>query len=250
MLYYEVLGDQKETLVLLHGFMENRTMWFEMENQLLQRFRLVKIDLPGHGKSPTQQQENSMDFMAEGVNEVCDHLGLAKVHLLGHSMGGYVSLAFVAKYTSRVESLGLFFSSFLPDDTEKKEIRKKSLRIITENFSSYAHVGIPNLFSRQNREHLKTEIEFAEKMALQTPIDGVLAAVKGMMNRPNRGSVLQEFSNKILIILGRNDTAIDMETLVSNIPNRDNIAVYTLPCGHMGHFEKPRICAEIILNEF
>ena len=125
MLHHEISGNGKKKLVLLHGFMENSEIWNDMEPALSKEFTLVKIDLPGHGKSKNYHEINTPDFMAEKVKEVLDFLKLEKINLLGHSLGGYVSLAFAEKFPEFLESLTLFFSTTLPDDDEKKEIRKR-----------------------------------------------------------------------------------------------------------------------------
>ena len=111
MLHHEISGNGKKPLVLLHGFMENTTIWEEMEAHLSKDFTLIKIDLPGHGKSKVYQEIHTVELMAEKVKEVIDFLKLEKINLLGHSLGGYVSLAFSEKFPEILESMTLFFST-------------------------------------------------------------------------------------------------------------------------------------------
>ena len=125
MLHHEISGNGKKPLVLLHGFMENTTIWDEMEAHLSKDFTLIKIDLPGHGKSKVYQEIHTVELMAEKVKEVIDALKLEKINLLGHSLGGYVSLAFAEKFPEILESMTLFFSTTVADDDEKKQIRKR-----------------------------------------------------------------------------------------------------------------------------
>ncbi len=249
MLHYEIKGHQEENLVLLHGFMENSEMWDKMEEKLIENFRLILIDLPGHGKSDDCIETNTMEWMSEMVNETLDAINIPIFHLLGHSMGGYVALAYAEAYPYKLKSLGLFFSNFLEDDPEKKNIREKSLRVIQENFPAYANAGIHNLFAERDRELLRSEIEMAEKMALETPINGVLASVRGMIVRKDRSQVLQLFQDKVLLILGKYDNAMPLDKILHHIPPNSNISCYILPCGHMGHLEKPDICSQIIVSE-
>ena len=112
MLNYEISGAGKEKLVLLHGFMENLMIWEEMETHLSEDFTLIKIDLPGHGLSKIYREIHTMELMAEEVKKLTDHLKLENFHLLGHSMGGYVSLAFAEKFPETLKSLTLFFSTY------------------------------------------------------------------------------------------------------------------------------------------
>ena len=249
MLNYEISGNGKENLVLLHGFMENLLIWEEMEEKLSQDFTLIKIDLPGHGLSKIYSDVHSMELNAEEVKKVTDKLKLGKFHLLGHSMGGYTSLAFAEKFPDDLKSLTLFFSTYFADDEEKKEQRRKSFRIIKEAFRTYVNAGIPNLFNENEKDILEGKIDLAKEIALSTKPDGVLAAVKGMMERTDKKSVMEKFEGKILVIAGKYDNAVKTDLMLKNLPEKTNIKSYLLDCGHNGHWEKPAICAEIINTE-
>lgn len=249
MLNFEIKGTANNHLVLLHGFMENLFIWDEMEVELLKNFKLIKIDLPGHGKSEVSSEIHTMQMMAEKVKEVTDFLKIDQFHLLGHSMGGYVSLAFAEKFPDKLKSLTLFFSTYFADDEEKKQQREKSLRIIKENFKTYVNAGIPNLFNENERAFLQEKITLAKEIALSTNNDGVLAAVKGMIKRTDKSEVLENFEGKILVICGKHDSAVNTEKTIQNLPNKKNVKSYILDCGHNGHWEKPAICAAIINTE-
>jgi len=249
MLHFEKKGNGKETLVLLHGFMENTSIWSDMEPHLSENFSLLKIDLPGHGKSDILAEVHTMELMADEVKKVLEDQKLDKFHLLGHSMGGYTSLAFAEKYPEMLKSLTLFFSTYFADDEEKKEQRIKSYRIIKDAFAHYARAGIPNLFNPNERDILEGKIEIALKTALSTNNLGALACVKGMVERTDKKHVLESLEAKILVLAGKHDNAVKTEKTIKNIPDRTNIKSYVLDCGHNGHWEKPAICAEIINTE-
>jgi pimeloyl-ACP methyl ester carboxylesterase len=249
MLNFERKGNGKETLVLLHGFMENLSIWNDMEPHLSEGFSLVKIDLPGHGQSEIIAEVQTMELMAEEVKKVLDDQNLNKVHLLGHSMGGYISLAFAEKYPDSLKSLTLFFSTYFPDDAEKKEQRIKSYRIIKDAFAHYARAGVPNLFNPNEKDILEGKIETALKTALSTDNLGALASVKGMVERTDKKQILENLDAKILILAGKHDNAVKTEVMINGLPDRTNIKSYILDCGHNGHWEKPAICAAIINTE-
>ncbi|WP_292008941.1 alpha/beta hydrolase [Chryseobacterium sp.] len=249
MLNFEKKGDGPETLVLLHGFMENISIWNDLEIHLSKDFTLLKIDLPGHGQSEIISEVHTMELMAEEVKKTLDSQKLEKVHLLGHSMGGYTSLAFAEKYPQSLKSLTLFFSTYFPDDEEKKKLRIKSYRIIQEAFPTYARAGVPNLFNPNERDILEGKIEIATAIALSTNNLGALACVKGMVERTNKKHVLENLEAKILIIAGKHDNAVKTNVMINALPDRTNIKSYILDCGHNGHWEKPSICAEIINTE-
>lgn len=249
MLNFEKTGNGKETLVLLHGFMENLSIWSDMEPHLSENFSLLKIDLPGHGQSDIIAEVQTMELVAEEVKKVLDHLSMKKVHLLGHSMGGYVSLGFAEKYPDYLKSLTLFFSTYLPDDAEKKAQRIKSYRIIKDAFAHYVRAGVPNLFNPNERDVLQGKIETALQVALSTNNLGALASVKGMVERTDKKQVLENLDAKILVLAGKHDNAVKTETTIKNLPDKTNIKSYILDCGHNGHWEKPTICAQIINTE-
>lgn len=249
MLNFERKGNGKETLVLLHGFMENLSIWSDMEPHLSDNFSLLKIDLPGHGQSEIIAEVQTMELMAEEVKKVLDHENITKIHLLGHSMGGYVSLAFAEKYPEYLKSLTLFFSTYFPDDAEKKEQRIKSYRIIKDAFAHYARAGVPNLFNPNEKAILEGKIETALEVALSTNNLGALASVKGMVERTDKKHIMENLETKILVLAGKHDNAVKTETMIKHLPDRTNIKSYILDCGHNGHWEKPTICAEIINTE-
>lgn len=249
MLHHEISGNGKKPLVLLHGFMENTTIWEEMEAHLSKDFTLIKIDLPGHGKSKVYQEIHTVELMAEKVKEVIDALKLEKINLLGHSLGGYVSLAFAENFPEILESMTLFFSTTLADDDEKKQIRRRSIAVIDENFETFVKTSIPNLFSNNEKDILEGKIELAKNIAKSTDKEGVKAAQLGMAERPDRTEILENLDAKILIIAGKYDNAVKTENLLKIIPEKTNIKTYVLDCGHNGHWEKPTICAEIINTE-
>ena len=249
MLHHEISGNGKKPLVLLHGFMENTTIWNEMEAHLSKDFTLIKIDLPGHGKSKVYQEIHTVELMAEKVKEVIDALKLEKINLLGHSLGGYVSLALAEKFPEILDSMTLFFSTTVADDEEKKEIRTRSIAVIDENFETFVKTSIPNLFSNNEKDILEGKIELAKNIAKSTDKEGVKAAQLGMAERPDRTEILENLDAKILIIAGKYDNAVKTENLLKIIPEKTNIKTYVLDCGHNGHWEKPTICAEIINTE-
>ena len=249
MLNYEIEGNGPEILVLLHGFMENLSIWDDMIPFLSDQFKIVKIDLPGFGKSQVIAEIQTGDLMADEVKKVTDHLAVNQFHLLGHSMGGYISLAFAEKYPEILKSFTLFFSTYFADDAEKKQTRTKGLRIIKENLKAFVNAGVPNLFNPNELDVLQPKIKLAKEIAYTSSVDGVLASQKGMIERPDRSKVLETFGRRILVLSGKHDSAVNSEKTIKNLPDQKNIKSYVLDCGHNGHWEKPEVCAAIINTE-
>jgi len=249
MLHYKISGLGNKYLVLLHGFLENHEVWHKMLPELERYFRVVCVDLPGHGKSNVISSIQTMESMADEVKNTLLRVGINKFHLLGHSMGGYVAINYAEKYPEDLYSLTMFFSSYFADTEEKKTQRIKSLEVIDNEFDKYINLGIPNLFNSYEIENYQTDLDFAKNIAFKTPKEGVLASVRGMIERKDKKAVLETLKAKILILCGREDNAINSEEILKNLPKKHNIKAYLLNCGHNGHWEKPSICTEIIKTE-
>jgi len=126
---FEAYGSG-EVLVLLHGFTESLKIWYDFKDKLAKKFHVILIDLPGHGMSSIINEVHSMELMADSVKAVIDHLRISSAVMVGHSMGGYVSLAFARKYSSLLKGMGLFHSTSLADSDENKEARERAIAII------------------------------------------------------------------------------------------------------------------------
>ena len=120
-------GGNKPVLVFLHGFCENKQIWEQFTQPLQANYRLILIDLPGFGDNTVPRPDYTMESGAVYVREVLTSLAIQKCVLIGHSMGGYVGLAFAEKYPELLLGLVLFHSSALPDSAEKKENRNKTI---------------------------------------------------------------------------------------------------------------------------
>ena len=112
-------------IVLLHGFLESMEIWNEYVKLLSKRYRVICIDLPGHGKSENIGYVHTMELMADCVKEVLYSLQITKCVMIGHSMGGYVTLAFAEKHERNLRGFALFHSHAAPDSEEKKKTAKK-----------------------------------------------------------------------------------------------------------------------------
>lgn len=244
MLYYETLGKGSPVL-LIHGYLENLKMWKDIANELSKAHFVIMCDNPGHGKSKNYSEVYSMEFVAKKINEVLEHLNIKEVSIVGHSMGGYITLAFTELFSEKVKSFLLMNSSSLPDTEEKKELRKRAAEVAQKNMETLIKMSIPLLFA-ENSDGLKPEKEFVRQMMRETSIPGVLAALKGMSQRPDRTKILNNFNGKIGIILGKADKTVDPEIFKKVIPKRENISILELDCGHISYLEKPRETFEFV----
>ena len=207
--------DNTRTLVLLHGFLQNLDVWSSYVLSYMNRFRIITIDLPGHGLTDNFCDVHTMDFMARIVHDVLADAGVEQCVMVGHSMGGYVALAFADKYPYSIRGLGLISSHAMADSEQHRLYREEACRQAETNRANYILGFIPSLFDDSRRVALSKEIKDLQDQSLLTTTQAVVAAQRGMAQRPSRIGLLQNIDTPILFIYGKNDPRIDIEVAVS-----------------------------------
>ncbi len=223
-------------VVLLHGFLENLTMWDDIIVALSKRNRIVSIDLLGHGESGNLGYIHTMEEQAEMVKAVLKHLNLRKFLLIGHSMGGYVSLAFAKLYPDSVKGLCLMNSTAEADNKEKKINRDRAVLAVKQNHKTFIRISIPNLFSEENRVIFNKEVEQVINNAMTLSVQGIVASLEGMKIRTDRTNLLKKGDFKKLMIIGQKDPVLNAESLRNQSKNTD-VKVVEFADGHMSHIE-------------
>lgn len=235
-------------VVLLHGFCEDSTIWDEFAAGLLEEpFRIIRIDLPGFGRSEVLPGA-TIEQMAEAVEEVLKTLGLGKVVLIGHSMGGYVSLAFARRFPEALMGIGLFHSHPYPDSEEKKEARRKSIEFIQrQGHVLFVKQLIPALFASK---FVRSNTFLLEKLifrASKYKSAGIIAALQAMIGRQDESGVLTALQVPVLFIIGQEDTAVPAAQSLEQTHLPDLASIHILPhIGHMGMFEAKRKTEQIV----
>ena len=233
-------------VVLLHGYLENLNMWRFLD-EFRTKFRIIAIDLLGHGQSGCLGYIHTMENQAAIVNAVLEDLKIDKLSIIGHSMGGYVGLAFAELYPKKIKSLVLMNSTALEDSYERKKNRDRAIKMVKKDYETFVRISISNLFGLENRELIINEIEKTKIEALKTPLQGIIAALEGMKIRKNRTAILQ-LSIPILLILSKKDPVLSYDENRLQIKNT-NVVLATLPDGHMSHIENTQELLSV-LNDF
>ncbi len=238
---YERTGRGKQTpVVLLHGFCEDSRMWAEWMPFLPDR-PYVCIDLPGFGQSDPVVPV-SMEYMADAVAAVLDQLKLGPCLLVGHSMGGYVALAFAERYPDRLAGLCMFHSHPFADTAERKEARLKSVSFIEQNgHILYVRQMIPQLFAYDYSKGYPAEVNRLIYHASQYAPEAITAALHAMRNRPDRAGVLRDLSCPVLLLIGKLDTAVPFQQSLemTELPRQASVEIFPT-VGHMGMFTAVR----------
>lgn len=236
-----------KVLVLLHGFLQSLDVWSSYVLSYMNELRVITIDLPGHGHTESFCEVHSMDFMAKIVKRVLEESGVDQCVMVGHSMGGYVALAFAEKYPYSLRGLGLLNSHALADSEQHHETRQGVCDQVAANRASYIVNFVPSLFDDSNRAALSQDIKDLQEQCLETRTESIIAAQKGMMARPSRIAILQQLEVPVLFIYGKNDSRIPLEIAISQamLPHHSEILLLD-HVGHMSFMEnreyvKPRI---------
>lgn len=236
-------------IVLLHGFLENQTMWQDLIPELSRKHRIITIDLLGHGESGCLGYVHSMEDNAEAARSVLSELRIRKAIFVGHSMGGYVALAFAELYPAVVKGLVLLNSTSKADSEERKANRSRAIKAVKKDYIGFVRLSIANLFNPDNRERLVDEIEKTRAEALKTPLQGIVASLEGMKIRKDRETLLRSATYPILFILGKKDPVLNYEDGLKQIENT-SINLVTFPDGHMCHIENGEELKEVLLDFF
>ena len=223
-------------VVLLHGFLENQTMWQDITPFLAKKNRIITIDILGHGKTENLSYIHTMNNQAKMVKGLLNHLRLRKYILVGHSLGGYISLAFAQLYPKSIKGLCLLNSTALADSLEKKINRDRAINMVKKNAVIFIKMAIPNLFTEESKLKYKKEINRVKEQALLTSKQGVIASLEGMKIRKERTIVLQGNLFKKLFIIGKKDPLLPYNSLKEQV-KKTNTEVVEFSSGHMSHIE-------------
>jgi len=253
--YYSVYGKGKP-LMFLHGFAEDGDVWKYQLKDLLPDYYVIVPDLPGSGRSG-MTEDMSIAGMAGCIKKIVDQelaanasLAEGGITMIGHSMGGYITLAFAAKYPELLAGFGLFHSTAFADTEEKKATRRRGIEFI-QTHGSYEFIkqSTPNLFTEEFR--IKNDIEVAKMMAQYSHFDpaALVAYYEAMIQRPNLTVVLQSFNKPILFIIGKQDKAIPFEDSMKQCHLPQMASIHILEkAAHMGMWEEKEKSSQALLS--
>jgi pimeloyl-ACP methyl ester carboxylesterase len=249
---YSVYGKGKPVM-LVHGFAEDSTIWENQVSRFKEDFQLIVPDLPGSGKSDFIPEVFSMDDHAELLEEILNEENLEAADIVGHSMGGYIALAFAEKYPERMTGLSLFHSTAYADSGEKIETRQKSIQFIRQNGSlRFLQQATPNLFSDQTKAENPALVEEIINRYSNFNPNSLVHYYEAMIQRPDRSEVLRKSPKPVLFIAGEQDTAIPIKHMLEQSYLPELSYFHSLKnSGHMGMLEEPAKSnhyLEILLN--
>lgn len=237
---------QGRPLILIHGFCETGKMWQDFADTLSSDFRIICPDLPGVGGSKLNKETISLEEIAVLLEEWMDENNILNPIIIGHSLGGYVTLALAELMGQKIKAIGLFHSTAFPDSEEKKGMRDRTVIFLQKyGVDTFVTSFVPPLFPESRREELDSNIQLAIEQGKNCSLEGLVAITKAMRDRKNRFEVLSSFTGPKLFIAGELDTAV---TLEASRAHKEVVTNYVelANTGHVGMIERKPETIEIV----
>ncbi len=247
LLEFEIRGTGLP-VILLHGFTEDRHIWDPLLKGLEHKYQWILPDLPGSGQSAFNKSILEIKDFANCIHAIAESEKINQLVLIGHSMGGYISLAFAEKYPEKMLGLGLFHSSSYPDSDEKKEARDQNILFIQQHGAAlFVEQGIPGLFSDSFKANHPEEIQQLVTRYANFNPKALVLYLKAMKHRPATTDVLKTISKPVLFIIGEEDKAVPLKDALQqcHLPRISYIHILT-STAHMGMIENTSLCNSLI----
>jgi pimeloyl-ACP methyl ester carboxylesterase len=235
-----------QAVVLLHGFCGSSAYWDELLPLLPDHYHWIMPDLRGHGESGAPAGDYTMDAFANDLAQMIKGLETGPVIMLGHSLGGYITLAFAERYPELLSGFGLIHSTGFPDNEAGKEGRLKAITTIEEKgLPAFIEGLIPKLFAPEHLESMPEAVAKAKQIGEETDPQAAIRTLQGMRTRPDRNHVLAEAKVPVLLIAGEQDQIIAVERTFS-VSSGLITQVQINEAAHMSMVEAPQSLLEAI----
>lgn len=248
-IFYRVIGKGKP-VILIHGFAEDGSVWRNQVDFLKDHYQLIIPDLAGSGSSAFNAELITVEDHAAAIKAILDNEKIIACTMIGHSMGGYIALAFAEKYPQLLNAFGLFHSTAFADTEEKKQVRLKAIDFINDN-GVYAFIKntTANLFADAFKKNNVAQIETLIEQGNNFTSAALIQYYQLMIARADRTNVLKNSTTPVLFIIGENDTVIPLANSLQqcHVPSVSHINILA-NSGHMGMWEEADRSNEILFN--
>ena len=248
-LHYRKIGVGAATL-LIHGFGEDGNVFNQAINHLPDQGTLLIPDLPGSGESEVwPAAEPSLNDFALALNAILEKEGIEKCSVMGHSMGGYIALAFAEQFPEKMVALGLLHSTAYADSAERIQKRKQAIDFIErEGAAAFLRISLPGLFAPAFREQGKAAIESLLTSMKQVSGSTLIQYYQAMMQRPDRSKLLEATPYPVMFIIGQEDEIVKASDTLQLANITANAYIHVLNnVGHMSMLEAPESFAKLLL---
>ncbi len=244
------VGEDAPVIFLLHGYFESIEVWERLTPYLNKKYRVVAMDIPGHGVSQVMGEIHTMEFVADTAYAVLKELNISKCMVVGHSMGGYVALAMLKKYPELFTSLVMLHSRAGADSDQKKQDRQREIELVLAGKKDMLGKTTPfKGFAMENRKRFTDAIEELEDQIYLTDEEGVVALLRGMAAREDLNDMLRASNVPYTFIFGENDEYIPLESAQQTAEEHPNAkVVWMKKSGHMSLIEQTAELADELLG--
>lgn len=256
-IFYEVHGNGKPVLVLIHGFAETGAVWVYQTAYLKKCFTVIVPDLPGYGRSAElniEPSKTTIEDYADCIYTIIKKENIENCIILGHSMGGYITLAIAENHSEILSAFGFVHSTALADSEEKKQNRLSGIEMI-KTYGSYSFIKktTPNLFAQKFKEERTDKIDQLTEQGKLYSKKSLQQNYYAMMNRCDRTNILKNTKFPVLFIAGKQDNAVSLNDTLKQVHLPEISYIHILNnAGHMGMWEaadKVNEYAEEFVNE-
>jgi pimeloyl-ACP methyl ester carboxylesterase len=236
---YSTLGTGVP-VILLHGYLMSSQIWKDFLTLLAMKYRVIAIDLPGHGNSSTYPPVHSMELMAEAVASVLRNERINQCRIIGHSMGGYVGLAFLEHYVQQIEKMVLLNTHPFDDSTQKINTRNRIIRLLKKNKKELLLKELfRDIIPPTENKSFDEDREAALSISLEQSTESLIATTNGLKLRPDRSFLLHNPEVPVKWIMSRADRQIDANDIASRAKKVSIIEPEIIEGGHMSFLERP-----------
>ncbi|WP_312096772.1 alpha/beta hydrolase [Niallia sp.] len=245
-LFYKEQG-KGENIILIHGFCGSIDYWEYVIPLLSDKYHVIAVDLRGHGSSTFSGEPFEIEDLAKDIKELLAELEVDKAYMFGHSLGGYVTLAFAELFEDSLKGFGLIHSTAYPDTEEGKDGRLNAIRKIQDiGIEEFVNGLIPNLFADESLTKLPSEVEKAKRIGYGTDTIAAMETQAAMRKRPDRNIVVEKSKLPVLLLKGTKDKVVPLDRVAS--ASSPNITEFRLETGHMSMQEAPNELAKAICS--
>lgn len=243
---YFITGTETNPVLLIHGYCSDYHVWTYFEQELAKTNQVIVVSIPGYLSDEAPVTHN-LSQLAEEIEKILETENIQKVHVVGHSMGGYIALELLANYPKRVNALTLLNSHCYTDNEDKKVNRSKTIDFIRKHGTKlYIKEIYRSLFSEQFQKEHHHLIETLKDRAKRYSVETLVQSSRAMIERKNHEQTLKSAQVPIQFIMGAKDNLVPLNDFgqQASLPSISVLKVFP-DMGHMGMFES----AELTIRE-
>ena len=243
-------NDLAHTIIFIHGFPFNKSMWHFQVAALQDNYRVITYDVRGHGKTDMGTEDFTIDLFTKDLIALIDELELKQVTLCGLSMGGYIALDTMEKHPERINALILSDTQCAAETPEAYEKKMQAIENIKVNrLAQFADESIKNLFAPESYKTKQAEVANVLEMIMDTNTEALCKTLEALANRRSTCEKLHDIKVPVLVLVGTEDRVTPpaaSRLMNAKIDSSKMITIFH--AGHVANMDNPEIYNEAFIN--